>query len=147
MVVEQLFNVRMYDAQINLKANSPQSRVAKESMHKSGSPSTRSSCQKSPKYRFACVYFEIGKSPSFTDNSTRVTSKRESDWTPHGNNFVSFKFKLQLKFTSFVSDVSGPLTPSHLRFSCLFFAVCADYEVYVFANANVHDCFFVFNGT
>ena len=36
------------------------------------------------------------------------------------------------KFSAVVADVSDPVTPSHLRFSCLLFAVCStcvDYDV------------------
>ena len=34
-----------------------------------------------------------------------------------------------LKFAAIVADINDPMTPSHLRFSCLIFTVCVDYDV------------------
>ena len=49
--------------------------------------------------------------------------KLRTDWTPHGNSRVNFKFKVQSKFVATVAGISDYLmTASHLRFSCLLFA-------------------------
>ena len=55
----------------------------------------------------------IGKVPSFTNNTTQVTS-------------TTVLSVSSSKFVVIVADVSDPMPPSHSRFSRLLFRVCVD---------------------
>ena len=73
----------------------------------------------------ACVYFQIGKVPCFTNNATCMTMKTQN-WlgTMWQQPWVSSS-----KFTVIVVNVNDPMTPSHPIFSCLLFTICVDYDV------------------
>ena len=64
----------MYDEQLYLKADSPISRFAKESVSPDLLPHALV-VNSLKKKLLACVYFLIGKVPSFANNATRVTLK------------------------------------------------------------------------
>lgn len=72
----------------------------------------------------------------------------KTDWTLHNNSLVSFKSKVQPKFTSphskftlIVAEVSDPMTPFHSRFSCFLFGISVDY-MSLCMNSIEHFCSF-----
>ena len=73
-------------------------------------------------FNFFLYLFLVWRVLCFTNNERAGRRKLETDWTPHGNSIVSFKLKVQLKFTTIIADFSDPLTPSLLRVSCLLFS-------------------------
>ena len=121
----------MHDEQIKLKADSP-----KPDVLKTRNPALLHTIESSKGSKIAislCLFIDR-EIPLFLLTMPRTQRLQfEADWTPHDINLVSFK---ESKFTLVAADLSNPLTPSHSRFSCLFFAVFVDYKVSRCMNPN-----------
>ena len=79
-----------------------------------------------------CLFFRPWKVLSFYQQRKQKWRRNlETDWTPHDNSHVRFKFKVQSKLVAIVADISDPMTLFHSRLCRLFVTSCVYYVSWI----------------